>query len=165
MRESLGSIYLAELDAEAGASRACLERVPASLFGWKPHDRSMPTGYLALIVAEIPLWIAEMCQEESTDFVTFQHATIETTEDLVRHFDENLAKARAALASISDEAMDAPFGLKANGQVVGSTTKRVSISSSINHMVHHRAQLTVYLRLNDVAVPSIYGPSADERGF
>jgi uncharacterized damage-inducible protein DinB len=165
MSESLGSIYLAELDAEVKATRACLERVPATLFGWKPHDKSLPTGYLAQIVAEVPLWLAVMCQEDSIDFVTFQHATIQTTADLVRHFDENVVKARAALASISDEAIGAPFALKANGQVVGTTPKRVSISSSINHMVHHRGQLTVYLRLNGIPVPSIYGPSADERGF
>jgi uncharacterized damage-inducible protein DinB len=165
MSESLGSIYLAELDAEAKATRACLGRVPGTLFGWKPHDKSMPTGYLAQIVAEIPLWLTVMCQEDSIDFVTFQHATIASTEDLVRHFDENLVKARAALASISDEAINAPFALKANGQVVGSMPKRASISGSINHLVHHRGQLTVYLRLNGIPVPSIYGPSADERGF
>jgi uncharacterized damage-inducible protein DinB len=165
MPESLGSIYLAELDAEANATRACLERVPEGLFGWKPHDKSLPMGYLAQIVAEIPLWITVMCEEDSIDFVTFQHATIATPEELVRHFDENMVKARAALTAISDEAIGESFALKANGQAVGSTPKRVSISSSINHMVHHRGQLTVYLRLNGIPVPSIYGPSADERGF
>jgi uncharacterized damage-inducible protein DinB len=76
-----------------------------------------------------------------------------------------MVKARAALTAISDEAIGESFALKANGQAVGSTPKRVSISSSINHMVHHRGQLTVYLRLNGIPVPSIYGPSADERGF
>jgi uncharacterized damage-inducible protein DinB len=165
MSESLGSIYLAELDAEAKATRGCLAGVSEALFGWKPHERSMPMGYLAQIVAEIPLWLSVMCQEDSIDFVTFQHATIKTTEDLVRHFDENLVKARAALASVSDETLGEPFALKANGQVVGSTPKRVSISSSLNHLVHHRGQLTVYLRLNGIRVPSIYGPSADEQAF
>jgi uncharacterized damage-inducible protein DinB len=106
-----------------------------------------------------------MCEEDSIDFVTFQHATIATTADLVRHFDENMAKARAALASIRDDALGAVFTLKAKGQVVGAIPKRVNISSSINHMVHHRGQLTVYLRLNGIPVPSIYGPSADERTF
>jgi len=118
---------LKELEAEAGASRKCLERIPENLFDWKPHEKSMTMGYLALLVAEIPKW--------------------------------------NALQNVSNDALAASFYLKNQGQVLYETLKKESIAPSINHFVHHRGQLTVYMRLNDIAVPSIYGPSADDAGF
>ena len=157
--------FLKELEVESTASRKCLERIPESLFDWKPHEKSMPLGYLALIVAEIPLWISTMIETSEIDFARFAHAKPKTTAELVRHFDENLEKAKKALAATSDEALAEPFHLKNNGQLLVSAPKKDNVGSSINHLVHHRGQLTVYMRLNNIPVPSIYGPSADEPGF
>lgn len=162
---SLASGLLKELEAEAPASRKCLERIPENLFSWKPHEKSMTLGYLALLVAEIPKWIQQMIETSEIDFATFQHFEPKTTAELVNHFDENLIAARKALQQVSDEALAQSFFLKNQGQVLFSSPKMENIGSSINHLVHHRGQLTVYMRLNDLPVPSIYGPSADDRRF
>jgi uncharacterized damage-inducible protein DinB len=162
---TLGAEFLKELEAEAPASRKCLERIPEGLFGWKPHERSMTMGYLALLVAEIPKWIQLMIEGSEIDFATFHHFEPQTTAELVNHFDENLAAARKALQQVSDEALLETFFLKNHGQVLFSSSKKDNIGPSINHLVHHRGQLTIYMRLNDIAVPSIYGPSADAPGF
>lgn len=159
------SEYLKELEAEAGASRKCLERIPESLFDYKPHEKSMPLGYLALLVAEIPKWLTVMIENSELDFATFSHFQPKTTAELVAHFDENLAGAKASFQNFSDEDLDAAFDLKNKGETVFSSSKKESISSSINHLVHHRGQLTVYMRLNNIDVPAIYGPSADDRSF
>lgn len=162
---TLGATFLKELEAEAVASRKCLERIPENLFSWKPHEKSMTLGYLALLVAEIPMWIQHMVETTEIDFATFQHFEPKTTAELVNHFEENLRAAKSALQNVSDEALAETFYLKNQGQVVFSASKRENIEPSINHLVHHRGQLTVYMRLNDIPVPSIYGPSADDRGF
>lgn len=162
---TLGARFLKELDAEAAASRKCLERIPESLFTWKPHERSMPMGYLALLVAEIPKWITAMVEDTEIDFATFKHFEPKTTDELVKHFDENLENARKALKNTSDEALNEIFHLKNQGQILFSIPKKENIAPSINHLVHHRGQLTVYMRLNDIRIPSIYGPSADDQGF
>ena len=160
-----GIEYMNELNAEGPASRKCLERIPENLFTWKPHEKSMNLGYLSLIVAEIPKWITTMVEKSEIDFVTFEHFQAKTTAELVKHFDENFEGAMNALKKISNEEIMEPFHLKANGQLLFSSPKKINISSSINHMVHHRGQLTVYMRLNNIPVPSIYGPSADDRPF
>jgi uncharacterized damage-inducible protein DinB len=162
---TFGKEFQKELEAEANATRKCLERVPGSLFDWKPHEKSMTMGYLALLVAEIPKWITYMIEKSEIDFVTFEHFKPQNTSELVNHFDENIEGAKNALQHVSDEALSEPFFLKNNGQVLFSSPKKENVGSSINHLVHHRGQLTVYLRLNDIPVPSIYGPSADERVF
>lgn len=162
---TFGKEYRDELKAETAATRKCLERVSEKLFDWKPHEKSMTMGYLALLVAEIPKWITEMIERSEIDFATFRHAQPKTTADLVQHFDENVEGALKALETISNKALDDPFFLKNQGQVLFRSPKKENIRSSINHMVHHRGQLTVYLRLNNIAVPSIYGPSADDRAF
>jgi uncharacterized damage-inducible protein DinB len=158
-------LILKELEAEAVATRKCLEKIPESKFDYKPHEKSMNMRYLALIVAEIPLWIKHMVEGSEIDFVTFSHIQANTTSELVAHFDENMAAAKKALNAATDKMLDEPFTLKANGQLLYTTPKRENIGPSINHWVHHRGQLTVYMRLNDIPVPSIYGPSADEQGF
>lgn len=157
--------FLHELNAEYKATRACLERIPGELFEYKPHPKSMTLGYLALLVAEIPLWIKHMIIDSEIDFVTFKHASPKTTEELVQHFEENMEAARKALKETTDEALQGTFSLKANGQVLYTSPKVADIGVTLNHWVHHRGQLTVYMRLNDIAVPSIYGPSADDRSF
>ncbi len=162
---SLGMAFLGELEAEAVSTRICLERIPESLFDWRPHEKSMKLGYLTLIVAEIPLWIWQMVETSEIDFAKFTHFQAKNTAEMVRHFDENLGKARHALSNTSDETLAETFYLKNNGQVLVSLPKSANIGSTINHLVHHRGQLTVFMRLNNLPVPSIYGPSADDRGF
>ena len=159
-----GAEVLKELESEAIATRKCLEVIPENLFDWKPHERSMNLGYLSLLVAEIPKWIQVMIEESEIDFATYQHFQAKNTSELVKHFDENLAGAKTALQNVSDESLDEPFNLKNNGQIVLTAPKKVHISSLVNHLVHHRGQLTVFMRLKDILVPSIYGPSADDPG-
>jgi uncharacterized damage-inducible protein DinB len=157
--------YLKELNAEHTATRNCLERIPETLYDYKPHPKSMTMGYLTLLVAEIPLWIKHMIVDSEIDFVTFKHASPKTTAELIAHYDDNIKAAREALNGTNDEDLQSDFSLKANGQLLYSSPKIVDIGTTLNHWVHHRGQLTVFMRLNDIPVPSIYGPSADEKNF
>jgi len=163
---TFGKTFLKELEAEVTATRKCLERIPEKLYDFKPHERSMPMGYLTLLVAEIPLWITLMIEDSEIDFATYKHLQLSTTDALVKHFDDNIAGAKKALSNVSDEALQDTFSLKNNGQVIYSASKLVNLEPTINHLVHHRGQLTVYMRMNEIPVPSIYGPSGDDRaGF
>jgi len=155
-----------ELEVEAASTRKCLERFKWELMDYKPHEKSMQMGYLAQLVGEIPAWITLMINENAIDFVTYQHQQPKNTEEMVAFFDKNVKDAIAALLTIKDGDLDKkPFYFKRDGQTLMQTTKRESIESTINHLVHHRGQLTVYMRLNDIDVPAIYGPSADDRSF
>ncbi len=165
MGNNKSQAFLKELNSEYKATRACLEKISETLFEYKPHPRSMNLGYLALLVAEIPLWIKHMVTDGEIDFVTFNHFSPKTTLALVAHFEDNMDAARNALQSATDEDLQASFTLKANGQVIYTSSKMEDIGVTLNHWVHHRGQLTVYMRLNDIPVPSIYGPSADDTSF
>ena len=158
----LGAAFLTELEMESVSTRKCIERIPETLYAWKPHEKSMPLGYLTLIVAEIPLWIWQTVETTEIDFAKFAHFQAKSTAEMVRHFDENMGKARDALSKTSDEALAETFSLKNNGQLLMSMPRSANVGPTINHLVHHRGQLTVYMRLNNIPVPSIYGPSADE---
>lgn len=157
--------FLEELKAETESTRKCLERIPETLFEFKPHPKSMNMGYLSLLVAEIPLWIALMIEDGEIEFATFKHQEAKTTQELVAHFEDNLKRAEKALQNVTEETLNKTFSLKANGQVLFSSPVGENIGTTINHWVHHRGQLTVYMRLNDIPVPSIYGPSADEKEY
>ncbi len=157
--------FAKELEMEEPASRKCVERIPMELNTWKPHERSMQMGYLALLVAEIPLWITKTIEDSAIDFATYNRFQPKSTAELVKHLDECFASAKRALKNFSDEGLNEIFYLKNKGETLMSIPKLDSVSSSINHLAHHRGQLTVYMRLNNIPVPSIYGPSADERGF
>ena len=158
----LAAEYLRELEAEAAATRACLANTPMEKADWKPHEKSMPLGYLAAMIAEMPKWIQYTIEKGEIDFGTFQHDKIETTDQLVAAFDTNMAAVRRPLESLTEAGLKETFSLKNKGKLLFSSRKDESISQSINHLVHHRGQLSVYLRLNDLPVPSIYGPSADD---
>ena len=160
---SFGREYLTELESEVRASRKCLESIPESLYDWKPHPKSMNMGYLALLVADIPRWITYTIEKSEIDFATYDHFQLSTTDKLVDLFDRNIEGARRALAKVTNDELQEIFCLKNSGAELFRSSKKENIQSSINHWVHHRGQLTVYMRLNDIAVPSIYGPSADDR--
>lgn len=161
----LGVEYFKELEIEKAATRKCLERVPESLFEWKPHEKSMNLGNLAVIVSDIPRWLTYIIKESEIDFATYGQFRPKTNAELVSHFDEVFQEAAETLQNVSDAELRGAFYLKNSGQVLMSSSKKESVSSSINHLVHHRGQLTIYMRLNNIPVPSIYGPSGDERGF
>ena len=162
---SFGTEYLQELESEVRATRKCLELIPESKYEWKPHVKSMNMGYLVLLVADIPRWITYTIEKSVIDFATYDQFQLSTNAALLKHFEQNLEGARRALQSVTNEQLAEPFYLKNSGQLLYTTPKKESIQSSINHWVHHRGQLTVYMRLNDIPVPSIYGPSADDRSF
>ena len=125
----------------------------------------MPMGYLTILVAGIPGWIKYMIEDGEIDLGTFEQVNPKTTAELVKHLDENVKAANEALKKTTDEALESLFTLKRNGATLYQSPKIVDIGTTLNHWVHHRGQLTVYLRMNDIAVPSIYGPSADDRTF
>ena len=162
---SFGKEYLAELESEVRASRRCLEAIPEKLYDWKPHEKSMNMGYLSLLVADMPRWITYTIEKSVIDFATYDQFQLSTTANLLKHFDNNVEQVRGALTKVSNKDLEEPFYLKNGGAVLYTTSKKETIQSTINHWVHHRGQLTVYMRLNDIPVPSIYGPSADERTF
>jgi uncharacterized damage-inducible protein DinB len=165
MSNTITSQLLKELEAEAGPTRKCLQNIPAEAYDWQPHPKSMKMSYLAQIVAEIPRWIHTMIVEKELDFVRFPHPNPTTTEAMVAYFDENMELARKALQSMTDEQLQDPFTLKADGHEIMTTPKFDNIAPSLNHWVHHRGQLTVYMRIKDIPVPAIYGPSGDDKGF
>jgi uncharacterized damage-inducible protein DinB len=163
--KTLSEYYVNELKAESISTHKCLERIPESTYDFKPHEKSMAMGYLVQLVAEIPKWITSTIKDSVIDLATYDHFKLSTTAALVKHYEESLNGAIDALTNVTEEQLRQPFELKNNGQLLYSSPKLESIGSTINHWVHHRGQLTVYMRLNDIAVPSIYGPSADERKF
>ena len=165
MNNTMSLYYLNELNSEYRATRACLEKIPETLYEFKPHPKSMTMGYLVLLVAEIPLWIKHMVELGEIDLATFQHFAPKNTKELVAHFEDNMEAARNALKNTNDEELQGEFSLKTNGQLIYSAPMLPDIGSTLNHWVHHRGQLTVYMRLNDIPVPSIYGPSADDKTF
>ena len=166
----LNELFLEQLEAETKSTRRALERVPEGRNDWKPHEKSMPLGYLAALVAKMPGWIAMMIHVDEYDLNTkdakFQPKDLNTNRELVASFDEAVAAARKALQGATDEHLHKHWKMLVGGHVVSDAPRYVSIRDAVfTHLGHHRGQLTVYLRLNEAAVPSIYGPSADERGF
>ncbi len=162
---SIGKEFSKELQSEVRATRRCLEGIPDKLYKYKPHEKSMELGYLALLVADMPRWIIDMIEKSVIDLATYQRFELSTPDALLKYFDDNIAGAKRTLEAVSNKDLDGIFELKVGGKVVMSSSKKISVRQTINHWVHHRGQLTVYMRLNDIPVPSIYGPSADERTF
>jgi uncharacterized damage-inducible protein DinB len=159
------SQFSAEFEAEIPATHKCVERIPEGLFTWKPHEKSMNLGYLTLLVAEILKWIAVMIKTREIDFQTFKHSDPKTTGEMVSYLDNNITEARQALKELTPDQLSRSFVLRNGSQVLIDSPLVENLSSTMNHWVHHRGQLTVYMRLNNILVPSIYGPSADDKGF
>jgi uncharacterized damage-inducible protein DinB len=166
----LTDFFAAQLEREAAVSRRALERVPEGRPDWKPHDKSMPLGYLSTLVATMPTWIAMMITQSELDLNPpggsgYKPPSPTTNRELLQALDESLAKAREALRGTTDEHLMTPWRLLVAEQVVAENPRHVFIADTFTHLAHHRGQLTVYLRLNDAPVPAIYGPSADDTGF
>jgi uncharacterized damage-inducible protein DinB len=159
---------LPEFDQEMATTRKFLERVPEDKASWKPHEKSMPLGRLAAHVAELPGWAATTLTQDSLDFNPpggpgFTPAQMKSRQQLLELFDKSAAAARAAIASASDEDFMKPWSLLNGGKTIFTMPRGAVLRTfALSHVIHHRAQLGVYLRLNNVAVPSTYGPSADE---
>jgi len=162
---NISPALIAEMEHEAATARKCLERIPADKFAWKPHEKSMEMGRLASHVAEMFGWTPPTLQKSELDFATMDYKPFEpeSTEQLLEFFDKNVAEAIDALKNTGDEVFMENWTLR-NGETVYFTLPKIATMRSfvMNHIIHHRGQLSVYLRLNDIPVPSIYGPSADE---
>jgi len=154
---------LPEFDQEMASTRRLLERVPTDKGKWKPHQKSFPLGHLAQLVAMMPGWITNAVLETELNLGAYSGYTYEKTEDLLKVFDKNVKEARKAIASSKDADYTVPWSLKHGDRVIFTQSRGAIVRQTISHLVHHRGQLTVYLRLVDVPIPSIYGPTADEK--
>jgi uncharacterized damage-inducible protein DinB len=157
------AIPLKEFDQEMASTRRLLERVPGDRGTWKPHEKSFALGHLAQLVSWMPGWITRTLREPHIDLAGGTGYSFETTETLLAGFDRNVADARAALAEVAGAALDEPWSLKMGDQVLFTSPRGETVRGHLNHLIHHRGQLTVYLRLVDVPLPQVYGPTADER--
>ena len=160
---SIGQSMIAEFDQEMATTRRVLERVPSEKNTWKPHEKSFSIGHLAQLVARMPGWIPMTVNHSKLDLSQATPYSYETTAMLLDDFDRNVREARDALANVTDEQLHQPWALTMGERQLMTLPRGVVLRQNINHLVHHRAQLTVYLRLLDIPVPSVYGPSADER--
>ncbi len=164
---SISQSLLPEFDHEMANTRKVLERIPEDRFNWKPHEKSYTLQKLAMHVGTIPTWMGVTLTTSRLDLSQpFTPPAAASRAELLAMFDRNAAEARAALAGATDAAMAEPWTL-ASGAKAFFTMPRVAVIRSfvLNHLIHHRAQLTVYLRLTNVPVPGMYGPSADEAGM
>lgn len=161
-------IFIADLDREVPVSRRVLERVPDGKLDWKPHEKAMPMGYLAVMVATMPEWLGMVIQMDELDIapkdgLKFTPPPLKTAADFASALDAAAGKGRAALAATDDAHLRTHWRLLAGGRVLQDTPRHVQIRDGVlSHWVHHRGQLTVYLKMLGAKVPWVYGPSGDE---
>jgi uncharacterized damage-inducible protein DinB len=165
----LTELFLAELDREAPRTQRALQQVPQGRDDWKPHDKSMPLARLAGLVASMPSWVTLIIEQDELDLTPppgkgqWQQPAVDKLSEI---HDGHIAKARESLAHANDEfLMSTNWRLRAGGRVVMEQPRHIVLRDTLNHLAHHRGQLTVYLRLCDQKVPAIYGPSADDQSF
>lgn len=163
----ISQALLPEFDHEMEVTRRVLERVPEGNYDWKPHEKSMTIGRLAGHLAELAGWAPAIMDREKFDMATdgkqFPPLNVSSRKSLLEAFDKNVAAARKAIAAATDEQLMKNWSLVHDGHTIFTMPRAAVLRGfTINHIIHHRGQLSVYLRLNNVAVPSIYGPSADE---
>ncbi len=166
----IADLLLAELEREAAGTRRALERVPEGRNDWKPHEKSMPLGYLAGLIATMLSWVEAIITQDELDLADpgeYETGAFDTSRELLDAFDKAVAQARKALATATDEHLLATsWRLLTQGKLATEQTRYVAIRDlTLNHLAHHRGQLTVYLRLNGAPVPSLYGPTADENPY
>jgi len=162
LQESL----ITEIKEEAKSSARILERVPVKSFDWKPHEKSFTLSRLASHVAEINGWVTSVLDFDEMDFATYEYKPPEVTssEELIKLLNENTEKAVLSLENVSDEEFSKMWTMR-NGETLYFTLPKIVVirEFAMNHLYHHRGQLTVYLRLLDIPVPGMYGPTADEQ--
>lgn len=161
---AINEALISELQHEAATTRKLLERIPAEKFDWQPHEKSMTMGRLAVHVADMFGWFPPTLEADELDFSKgYEEPKPATTEELVEVLDKNVAAATESLKNTGDAAFAKNWTLR-NGEQVYFEMPKIAVARTfiMNHIVHHRGQLSVYLRLNDIPVPGIYGPSADE---
>ncbi len=159
--------FIAELKHESSLTKKMLERVPLDKKEWKPHEKSMTLGRLATHIAQTPHWISDIIHVDDYDFSTrpYRSNTATSTEELLKIFQETLDTAIADLQKMNDEDFTNKWIVRVGEKVMYDTPKKIALRGwAYSHLIHHRGQLSVYLRLLDVPVPGMYGPSADERG-
>ena len=160
--------FIAELNFESSLTRKMLERVPMDKKDWKPHEKSMPLGRLATHIAETIHWVTAIIHIDDFDFqkdYAFKPESAASSEDLIKRFETHLHAALGDLSKMSDADFDAIWTVRNGEQVMYQLPKKVAVRGwAFSHLIHHRGQLSVYLRLLDVPVPGMYGPSADEQG-
>jgi len=164
----ISDTLLPEFDHEVSTTRKVLERVPENQWDWTPHEKSMKMGRLACHVAEMPMFATSIAKSDAMDFAKGDYKAIEAAnrQKLLDAFDKNTSEARAAIAGMSNEDLMKSWSLLNDGKALLSMPKVAVLRSfMMNHLIHHRGQLSVYLRLTNTPVPSIYGPSADEGGM
>ena len=167
---TMKQVLLDLMNREIERSRPVLAEVPSGKFDWKPHDRSMLFGYLASLVATIPSWVTAIVEQDSLDIApkdgsSMKPKKMDSAGELIAALDASAAGARKALENATDEHLATNWQLKAAGQVVQQGPRDQTILDTLSHWSHHRGQMTVYLRLMGAKVPSVFGPSADDKTF
>src|SRR6185503_8771278 len=162
--------FLAELESEAAKSRRVLEQAPSGKRSWKPHERSMEFGYLSELVANIPSWVALAITQDELDIAPkdgpkHKPVPLNTSAELVAALDKAVAQAREALQKTTDAHLETSWKLLAGGRLALEQPRHDVIRDTFLHSAHHRGQMTVYLRLLESKVPSVYGPTADDKSF
>lgn len=160
--------FLAQLEAEAPKTRRVLENVPDGREDWKPHEKSMPFGRLAMLVARMPSWFSMIVDKDTLDLgaSNVPQTPLRTAAELVKAHDEAVESARRSFRGTNDQTLlNTNWKLMMSGNVVSDQPRHIVVRDTFMHLAHHRAQLTVYLRMNGAPVPAIYGPSADDQRF
>ncbi len=152
-----------EFIEEMTTTRRLIERVPTNKGEWKPHPKSFALGHLTQLVATMPGWITRTIRETEINLATGDNYSFQKTDSLLEQFDRHVREAREAITSATDAVFDVPWSLKNGDMVLMTLPRGTAVRQHLNHLIHHRGQLSVYLRLIDVPVPSIYGPTADEK--
>jgi uncharacterized damage-inducible protein DinB len=160
---SIAGALIPEVEQEMVTTRRLLERVPSAKGEWKPHPKSFALGHLAQLLSWMPGWIANTVSQTELDLLAAPKYSFETTETLLAGFDRNVRDALDALRGAKDSDFLVSWSLTRGGQVLMSAPRGQVVRMHISHLSHHRGQMTVYLRLLDIPIPSIYGPTADER--
>jgi uncharacterized damage-inducible protein DinB len=160
---NLSEMLLAEFDQEMAATRRIIERVPDDKPDWKPHPKSFSIAHLAQLLSSMASWIGQVLTNTELDLATsgLGYKNLKT-QSLLETFDKNVRASREAIANAKDSDYSVPWSLKMGGKVLFTAPRQVVVRQHISHLSHHRGQMTVYLRLLDIPVPSIYGPTADE---
>ena len=161
---SISETLLPEFDQEMASTRRVIERVPDDKPDWKPHPKSFSVAHLAQLLASLSGWIGQALTNTELDLASSGGGySNQKTQSLLETFDDNVRKSREAIVNAKDADYSVPWSLKMGGKELFTAPRAVIVRQHISHLSHHRGQMTVYLRLLDVPVPSIYGPTADEK--